>query len=145
MFFLLLDADQIAEAQARQFPFLDDLVRLVDVARAVDPAMSVGTLASFLHVVKQSPALARGDFTLKTIASEMGVAPSSLGRQVDLLCSGAQSTIRGLNLLEKGVLPGDRRQRQVRLTERGIHLLTEMSKVLDAVKVNPKKQSVAKV
>jgi DNA-binding MarR family transcriptional regulator len=145
MFFFFLDADQLAEMQARQFPFLDDLVRLVDVARAVDPAMSIGTLASFLHVVKQSPALARGDFTLKTIASAMGVAPSSLGRQVDLLCSGTQSTIRGLNLLEKGMWPGDRRQRQVRLTERGIHLLAELSKVLEAAKADPNISSVAKV
>jgi DNA-binding MarR family transcriptional regulator len=130
MFFLFLDPTQLARHQAAQFPHLGRALEFVDVVRAVDSTMSVGALAAFLHVAKRIPDLAGGETSLRDIADEMGVAPTSLARQIDLLAEGATTAVRGLNLLEKGVHPADKRQRQVRLTPDGMRLLSKLSAVM---------------
>ena len=132
MFFLFLDPKKIARMQAAEFPQLGRAQKFVDAVREVDATMSIGTLAAFLHVASRMSALAGGDMSLRDIASEMGVKPTSLARQIDLLSEGTNTAVRPLNLLEKGVHPGNKRHRQVRLTPDGTRLLRELSRIIGA-------------
>jgi len=91
--------------------------------------MSIGALAAFVHVANRMPELAAGDLSLSDIAEEMQVPYTSFARQLDVLAEGAPPSVRGLNLIEKGVHPDNRRQRQVKLTNEGTKLLSKLSAV----------------
>ena len=132
MFFFFLDPKEIARLQAIEFPELGRAQKFVDAVREVDATMSIGTLAAFLHVANRMPELAGGDMSLRDIAVEMGVKPTSLARQIDLLAEGTKTAVRPLNLLEKGVHPGNKRHRQVRLTPDGTRLLSKLSRIISA-------------
>jgi DNA-binding MarR family transcriptional regulator len=132
MFFFFLDPDEIARLQVAQFPHLNRAQRFVDAIGEIDATISVGAASAFLHVAKHMPELARGDMALRDVAIEMGVKPTTLARHVDRLAEGTEGTVRGLNLLEKGVHPGNRRQRHVRLTEEGTRLLSKLSDIIGA-------------
>ena len=132
MFFLFLDPVKIKQLQALRFPHLDMARKFVDAVREVDATMSVGTLSAFLHVANRMPELAGGEMSLRDIAVEMGVKPTSLARQIDLLAEGAKTAVRPLNLLEKGVHPVNKRHRQVRLTPDGTRLLSKLSSIISA-------------
>ena len=126
MFFFFLDPRDVAGLLAARFPHLDRASRFIDAVCAVDSKMSVGACSAFLHVAQRMPALASGEASIRDIAAEMDVAPTTLARQLDQLAEGT-SKIQGLNLLEKGIHPLDRRQRQVRLTRKGVKLLATLS------------------
>ena len=131
--FSFFDPEELARGQAFQFPHLGRAQEFVDAVREVDATMSVGTLSAFLHVANRMPELAGGDLSLRDIAVEMGVKPTSLARQIDLLAEGAAgvaTAVKGLNLLEKGVHPGNKRHRQVRLTPAGTRLLSKLSAMM---------------
>lgn len=122
MFFFFMDPVEVARYQGACFPHLTKVEEFVEVARAADATMSIGTLAAFVRVARLIPQLAANELTLRDIAEMMDVPYTSFVRQVDLLCEGT-AAVRGLNLLEKGVHPEDRRARQVRLTKKGGQLL----------------------
>lgn len=129
MFFLFLDPKEISDRLLIQAPYRQRVEEFVDIAREVDPTMSVGALAAFVHVANRMPRLAAGELSLSDIAGEMRVPYSSFARQLDVLADGAPPTVRGLKLLEKHVHPTKRRQRQVVLSHEGARLLNDLSAV----------------
>lgn len=135
MFFFFLEPWVVAALLA-QFPHLDRATAFVDAVCAVDSKMSVGSLAAFLHVAERIPALASQEVSMRDIALEMGVPPTTFFRQLDQLAEGT-SKIQGLNLLEKGIHPLDKRQRQVRLTPDGVKLLATLSALMSANREEP--------
>lgn len=125
MFFFFLEPWVVAALLA-QFQHLDRAMAFIDAICAVDSKMSVGAASAFLHVAKRMPGLASQEISMRDIALEMGVPPTTFFRQLDQLAEGT-SKIAGLNLLEKGMHPLDKRQRQVRLTSKGVKLLATLS------------------
>jgi len=129
MFFFFLNAGEVTSHLRKQFPHRHQVEEFIDIAREVDSAMSIGALAAFVHVTNRMPELILGDMSLRDIADEMQVPYTTFSRQLDVLADGAPS-VRGLRLLEKGVIPDNRRQRQVRLTVDGERLLSRLSAVV---------------
>ena len=128
MFFFFLEPWVVAALLA-QFPHLDRATAFVDAVCAVDSKMSVGALAAFLHVAQRMPKLAAQEMSIRDIAIQLGVPHTTLARQLDQLAEGTPK-IPGLHLLEKGVHPGDKRARQVRLTPDGVKLLAKLSALM---------------
>lgn len=129
MFFFFLSPDEIARHMGNQFPHREKVEEFVEVAREVDSTMSVGALATFVHIANRMPQLTTGELSLRDIATEMDVPYTSFTRQVDLLSAGAAPAVRGLGLLEKRPHPTKRRQRQVLVTDQGVALLKNLCRV----------------
>ena len=129
MFFFFLGPDEIRRHMIEQFPYRQKVEEFVEVARMVDSTMSVGALATFVHIANRMPQMASGERSLRDIAAEMAVPYTSFTRQVDLLAAGSPPSVRGLGLLEKRVHPTQRRQRQVLVTDKGTLLLGKLSAV----------------
>jgi DNA-binding MarR family transcriptional regulator len=134
MFFLFLNPAEITRHLLKQFPYRQRVEEFIDIAREVDSTISVGALATFVHVANRMPELAAGDLSLRDIADDMRVPYTSFARQLDVLAEGAPPPVRGLNLIEKGVHPDNRRQRQVMLTNDGARLLSQLSAVFAAAR-----------
>jgi DNA-binding MarR family transcriptional regulator len=129
MFFFFLDAVGMAREQRLQIRNLDRTIEFVDAVREVDGTLSVGALGTLLHVVKNLPELASGDMTIRDLAQKTGVAPTSVGRQLEVLTDGGPSG-DGLRLLQKAVHPDDKRKRQMVLTPKGMDLLDRLSAIM---------------
>lgn len=129
MFFLFLDPDEIPTFG----PGLDTLAKAMDMLRAVDPGMPVGTASCLLHLGLELRSLAQGTITLRDVARDMDVPYSTFLRSTDKLAEGG-SGVRGLNLLEKGISTSDKRARQLRLTLKGHALLGELDALMDPKK-----------
>lgn len=125
MFFLNLRPDE-----APTFgPGLARFEVAIDLIRAIDPIMPIGAAASLVHVARRLPALYGGDLSLGDVAREMDLNYATFMRNADLLADGGTS-VRRLNLFEKGISPSDRRARHFRPTEKGLALLHEIERVI---------------
>lgn len=90
------------------------------------PQLTVGTLSTFLAVAE----LGRdGELTPTILAERLNLPFTTVYRQVDQLCTGARGQ-PGLGLVEKIVKLGDGRARTMRITLKGLQLLTELHDIL---------------
>lgn len=102
----------------------------LNVLREADPKMTVSGAASLVHIARRLPALYGRSASLGQIADRMGMRYNSFMRTVDVLAEGGAKT-RGLNLLESGSFPDDRRTRRVRLTPAGLRLLQTIDGIVE--------------
>lgn len=90
------------------------------------PQLTVGTLSTFLAIAE----LGRdGELTPSVLAERLNLPFTTVYRQVDQLCAGARGQ-PGLGLIEKVVKSGDGRARTMKITLRGLQLLTELRDIL---------------
>lgn len=125
MFFLFLDP-QDAPAFGKGLARLE---KAVDLLREVDPIMPIGAAAALVHIARRLPELYGGHSSLGDIAKGMGMNYATFMRNADLLSEGG-ANVRQLNLLEKGLIPHNKKARQFRLTEKGLTLLEQLDHVL---------------
>ena len=129
MFFFFFDPETLSQYETSRLPGLARLQELTDVIRRIDASMTIGALAALLCIAQRKPALMSGPpVTLRYLARELGVATSTLQRQLDLLGDGGSGG-GGLRLIEKKAYPSDRRQRPLALTEEGRRLLLTISAI----------------
>lgn len=130
MFFFFLDSEAAAQLELSQLEGLAVLRRLTDAVRAVAPTISVGALAALVHITRRgSERVAGTNASLRDMARALGVAPSSLQRQLDLLGDGGRAG-GGLGFIRKCPDHVDKRQRLLTITESGRRLLYELAGIL---------------
>ena len=101
----------------------------LDLLREVDSKMTVSAAASFVHIARRMPAMYGGSVTMADIAKDMNMNYASFMRSADVMAEGGANT-RGLNLLEPGLFPDNKRAKQFRLTESGLQLLQKIDLVV---------------
>jgi DNA-binding MarR family transcriptional regulator len=129
MFFFFVDPKKLPAFS----PGMGRFEQAVDEFREVDGTVSVNTLATFLHVSRRLAPVAGGSMSLRDISTEMGVPHSSFVRHIAILGEGTAGS-KKLGLLETGIQPdGDRRERSVILTDKGLKLLRKIDRHLGEV------------
>lgn len=90
--------------------------------------LTVGTLSTFLAIAELG---SDGGLTPSILAERLSLPFTTVYRQVDQLCTGARGQL-GLGLIEKIVKSGDGRARTMRITLKGLQLLTELHDILSS-------------
>lgn len=128
MFFLFMDPDALPVFS----PELQKVEMLLDRLREVEPGMPISEAATLVYLARRLRDLSLGEIKLKDVADEMGMPYSTLLRYTDGLSDGGKSTHK-LELLEKGLHPTDRRARQIRLTPKGMELVSALEAIIIGV------------
>jgi DNA-binding MarR family transcriptional regulator len=106
---------------------LDTFTRAVELARKRYPLMTVGTLGTFLHIVRADKG---NELTPTAIAKRLGVPFTTIYRQCDQLCEGVRGQ-PGMKLVKKRETSTDGRARELVVTLEGLAFMQELRNVLD--------------
>lgn len=129
MFFFFVDPKQLPVFT----PALGRFERAVDEFREIDGTVSLNTFSTFVHVSRRLVPIAAGNMSLRDVSAEMRVPHSSFVRHLGILGEGKTGSKR-LGLLEPGIQPdGDRRERALVLTEKGLNLVRQIDRQLGEV------------
>jgi DNA-binding MarR family transcriptional regulator len=98
----------------------------IEVFRNLDPEIHAQTVQTFLLVAAKDPAPVK----MKALGKSLGIAQSSVTRNVQLLAHTNRYGDQGHGLLRSWVNPDNKREKLVELTSAGRRLMT----VLKAIK-----------
>lgn len=110
---------------------LERFERVLSIVRAVHPQMTTATLVTLIGLARRQEMLWSRQLTLPEFADEMGMAYTSLLRNLDLLSEGSSKT-SGLGLIEKGIDAVNQKERRLRITQDGLSLLNRIEILLGA-------------
>ena len=129
MFFFFVDPKKLPIFS----PAMGRFEQAVDEFREVGGTVSLNALSTFVHVSRRLAPIASGSMSLRDVSAEMGVPHSSFVRHLSILGEGSAGSKR-LGLLESGIQPdGDRRERALILTEKGLQLLRRIDRHLGEI------------
>jgi DNA-binding MarR family transcriptional regulator len=115
---------EVARETERQ-ETLSQILRVIERFRELDSEIQTQTVAVFLAVAKHPLPLKMQD-----IAEELGLAQSSVSRNVAWLGSWSRHKQKGQELLEAYEDPMERRRKLVRLTAKGKRFAKSLSDIL---------------
>jgi len=101
-------------------------LRLIERFRELDAEMQAQTVAIFLYIAN-SPVPVK----MQDIADDLGLAQSSVSRNVAALSDWTRHRTKGHNLVEAFEDPMERRRKLVRLTTKGKRFTTSLLDILD--------------
>lgn len=101
-------------------------LRLIERFRELDAEMQAQTVAIFLYIAN-SPVPVK----MQDIADDLGLAQSSVSRNVAALSDWTRHRKKGHNLVEAFEDPMERRRKLVRLTTKGKRFTTSLLDILD--------------
>lgn len=103
-----------------------ELLRVMQQALALDPVLSVSTLAVFLYVASHE------DCAAADICKDLKLAQPAVTRHLQRLSLGSPQSVAvgtGLELVQFSEDPRDSRRRLYRLSQRGQEVLSSMSSI----------------
>jgi DNA-binding MarR family transcriptional regulator len=104
---------------------LSQILKVIEKFRDLDPEIQTQTVAVFLVVAKNPKPIKMQD-----IANELGLAQSSVSRNVAWLGSWSRHRKKGQELLEAYEDPMERRRKLVRLTAKGSRFAKSLSALI---------------
>jgi DNA-binding MarR family transcriptional regulator len=111
-----------AQAGAGQ---LSKVWRVIEEFRKLDPELPSQTINTFMYVAMHEGC------TMKQLSEALGVAQSTMSRNVSALSKLHRLGKPGLDVVKSEIDPYERRRRIVTLTPRGRKLLAEVSSILE--------------
>ena len=113
----LLNEDQIKSAKVAH--------KIINHFRMVDSDMASQTIAVFLVVAMKGGS----GVSMTEVKEILGIAQSSISRNINLLCKTSRHMRPGWDLLETYEDPMNRRQKMCRLTKRGLLFMEGITNV----------------
>ena len=104
---------------------LSQILKVIERFREIDTEIQTQTVAVFLTVAKHPVPI-----KMQEIADELGLAQSSVSRNVAWLGSWSRHHKKGQELVEAYEDPMERRRKLVRLTEKGTRFAKSLSALL---------------
>ena len=102
---------------------LKDFNRLLNLFQTLDPDMPTQTVRTYVLVALAHPEAV----LMSNLAQQLGIAQSSVSRNVAALSDWTRHHREGLDLIEARENPLDRRQKLVSLTSKGQKLLEQFA------------------
>lgn len=124
MFFFFLGAREPLDS-----PELERFAHAIEVIQHRYPALTIGQLSTLLRVGMTPSAEGEHISVSDIVERSRDQKYPTVARQLDQLGDGTEK-LPGLQLIEKGVDPVDRRNRWVAISERGKTLLYELDLIL---------------
>jgi DNA-binding MarR family transcriptional regulator len=102
----------------------------IDVLNDVHPRMSVSTVQTLLYIAGSQDPSVPSQINLTELGKQLQVPYSTLIRHIEILGEGTP-TKSGLNLVERVSIPGQRKEQYVRLSYKGVDLISEVKSTFE--------------
>jgi DNA-binding MarR family transcriptional regulator len=107
----------------------------IDVLNRIHPRMSVSTVQTLLYIAGTQDPSAPSRINLTELGKQLRVPYSTLIRHIEILGEGTPIKT-GLNLVERVNMPGQRKEQYVRLSHKGVDLISEVKSTFEKYRSN---------